>query len=561
VAEPFPHSDELIVLSRRVRRRRWLRPLSGPRPSGQPAPRNEAFPAGGEMGARVRELDWARTPVGPIESWPQSLRGTIKTLLASRYPMILLWGPELIQIYNDAYIGLIGEKHPGALGRSIKVTQAESWDAIGPMIHAVMSTGVPNWVPAQQLPLERAGYREESYFSLSYSAVEDDAGVITGMLCVCSEVTQQILGERRLKLLRDLALTAGDVRRVDDACRALADAIGAHPLDVPFALVYVRDADGRTLELRGSFGVQDDAGVRPPAVDLDDGDAADASPWRLTAAARGETIVVEDVERQVTLPGGPWGEPVRSALVMPLAAAGQGPPLGVIVAGVSPNRALDEGYRSFYDLLAQQASVAVRNAHAYEEERRRAEALAELDRAKTEFFSNVSHEFRTPLTLMLGPTSDLLAGVQGPLRPAQKEQLEVAHRNALRLLKLVNTLLDFSRIQAGRAEASYEPLDFAEYVADLASSFRSACERAGLELVVDAPPLPEPVYADRAMWEKIVFNLLSNAFKHTFEGSITVRLRAEGERAALEVTDTGVGIPAEQLPHVFERFHRVTGAR
>ena len=175
------------------------------------------------MGARVRALDWASTPLGPIESWPQSLRGTIKTLLASRYPMILLWGPELLQIYNDAYIGLIGDKHPGALGRSIKVTQAESWDAIGPMIAEVMSTGVPNWVPAQQLPLERAGYREESYFSLSYSAVDDDAGVITGMLCVCSEVTQQLLGERRLRLLRDLALTAGDARSVDVACRALAE--------------------------------------------------------------------------------------------------------------------------------------------------------------------------------------------------------------------------------------------------------------------------------------------------------------------------------------------------
>ncbi len=510
------------------------------------------------MGARVRDLDWANTPVGPIESWPQNLRGTIKTLLASRYPMILLWGPELIQIYNDAYIGLIGDKHPGALGRSIKVTQAESWDAIGPMIHAVMSTGVPNWVPAQQLPLERAGYREESYFSLSYSAVEDDAGVITGMLCVCSEVTQQILGERRLKLLRDLALTTGDVRRVDDACRALAEVIGAHTLDGPFALVYLRGGNERTLELRGAFGVPDVDAVRESSVDLDD---ESATPWRLGAAARGDTILVEGVEQHVALTGGPWREPVRSALVMPIAAAGQGQPLGVIVAGVSPNRALDEGYRSFFDLLAQQVSVAVRNAHAYEEERRRAEALAELDRAKTEFFSNVSHEFRTPLTLMLGPTSDLLAGVQGPLRPAQKEQLEVAHRNALRLLKLVNTLLDFSRIQAGRTEASYEPIDLAAYVADLASSFRSACERAGLELVVDAPPLPQPVYADRSMWEKIVFNLLSNAFKHTFDGSITVRLRADGPRAVLEVSDTGVGIPSEQLPHVFERFHRVTGAR
>src|SRR5829696_3356074 len=271
------------------RRSRPSDSVSSTPPTDASTPRPDAFPAGGEMGARVRALDWSRTPVGPMESWPQNLRGTIKTLLASRYPMILLWGPELIQIYNDAYIGLIGDKHPGALGRSIKVTQAESWDAIGPMIQAVMSTGVPNWVPAQQLPLERAGYREESYFSLSYSAVEDDAGVITGMLCVCSEVTQQILGERRLKLLRDLALTAGDARRVDVACRALAETIGAHALDVPFALLYVRDADGRTLALRGAFGLPESAAVCPTSTSLDD----DVTPWRLAEAAAGATLLID----------------------------------------------------------------------------------------------------------------------------------------------------------------------------------------------------------------------------------------------------------------------------
>jgi signal transduction histidine kinase len=509
------------------------------------------------MGARVRALDWSQTPVGPIQSWPQSLRGTIKTLLASRYPMILLWGPELIQIYNDAYIGLIGDKHPYALGRSIRETQAESWDAIGPMIHAVMSTGVPNWVPAQPLPLERAGYREESYFSLSYSAVENDEGVISGMLCVCSEVTQQILGERRLKLLRDLALSAGDTRSVEDAARALVDAIGTHALDVPFALVYTREPDGTTLALRGVVGLPEDGPESPRTIRLD----APSVPWQLNLAANGATVVVDDVASRTAVMGGPWKDAVRSALVMPIASAGHDLPLGAIVAGVSPSRALDEGYRSFYALLAAQVSVALRNAQAYQEERRRAEALAELDRAKTEFFSNVSHEFRTPLTLMLGPTGDLLSGARGALPAAQREQLEVVHRNALRLLKLVNTLLDFSRLQARRVEATYEPIDLAAYVAELASSFRSACERAGLALRVDCPPLGEPVYADRGMWEKIVFNLLSNAFKHTFEGAIDVRLRADGGDAVLEVQDTGVGIPAEALPHVFERFHRVAGTR
>jgi signal transduction histidine kinase len=222
---------------------------------------------------------------------------------------------------------------------------------------------------------------------------------------------------------------------------------------------------------------------------------------------------------------------------------------------------LNETYRAFFDLLAAAITTQVANARAYEEERKRAEALAEIDRAKTAFFSNVSHEFRTPLTLMLGPLEDELAERASPLPPARRERLETAHRNSLRLLKLVNTLLDFSRIEAGRTQASYEPTDLAAYTAELASVFRSAVEKAGLTLIVDCPPLPEPVYVDREMWEKIVLNLLSNAFKHTFEGTITIRLLWLGDYAELAVADTGVGIPKTELPRLFERFHRVKGAK
>ncbi len=160
------------------------------------------------------------------------------------------------------------------------------------------------------------------------------------------------------------------------------------------------------------------------------------------------------------------------------------------MAGISPRLILDEGYKGFLDLLAGQIAASIANAQAYDEERRRAEALAELDRAKTAFFSNVSHEFRTPLTLMLGPAEDALADEDGPLLPRQRERVEILHRNALRLLKLVNTLLDFSRIEAGRVQAVYEPTDLATLTADLASVFRSAVERAGMELIVDCPPCP-----------------------------------------------------------------------
>nr|WP_263971648.1 ATP-binding protein [Leptolyngbya ohadii] len=187
--------------------------------------------------------------------------------------------------------------------------------------------------------------------------------------------------------------------------------------------------------------------------------------------------------------------------------------------------------------------------------------MAELDRAKTTFFSNVSHEFRTPLTLMLGPAEDALSDRDEPLLPNQQQRIEVIQRNGLRLLKLVNTLLDFSRIESDRISAVYEPTDLATLTAELASVFRSAIERAKLRLVVDCPPLHEPIYVDREMWEKIVLNLISNAFKFTFTGTITVRLHLVGNHVELAVQDTGIGIPAVEMGHLFERFYRVKGAQ
>jgi signal transduction histidine kinase len=187
--------------------------------------------------------------------------------------------------------------------------------------------------------------------------------------------------------------------------------------------------------------------------------------------------------------------------------------------------------------------------------------MAELDVAKTAFFSNISHEFRTPLTLMLGPLEDELGEHLAPLPPERRARIAIAQRSGLRLLRLVNSLLDFSRIEAGRAHAHYDPVNLSALTSDLASHFHTATERAGLRLTVDCPPLPELMYVDREMWEKIVLNLISNAFKHTFEGSISVKLAWTVSGAELQIEDTGVGIPPEHLPRLFERFHRVEGTR
>jgi signal transduction histidine kinase len=247
-------------------------------------------------------------------------------------------------------------------------------------------------------------------------------------------------------------------------------------------------------------------------------------------------------------------------LVLPLPDAANGQTMGFLVLGLSTRLPLDESYASFMTMAGNAVAAALNNAHSYEEEKRRAEALAEIDRAKTAFFSNVSHEFRTPLTLMLGPLEDLLAGRGDALSPAVRTEVEVVHRNALRLLKLVNALLDFSRLEANRVEAAYEPVDLSLLTSDLASAFRASIERAGMKLTIDARPLGEQVYVDREMWEKIVLNLLSNAFKYTLQGEIEVTLKPVDSMVELSIRDTGTGISEQELPRVFQRFHRVQGA-
>jgi PAS domain S-box-containing protein len=516
---------------------------------------------GGEMGARVRALDWSKTPLGPLEAWPQSLRTAVRIALDSRYPMFVWWGEERINLYNDAYIPVLGARHPSALGRPAPVVWPDIWHVVGPQAEIVLREGRATWNESLLLVMERYGYAEETYFTFSYSPVPDDAGRVGGVFCACTEDTARILSERRLRTLRRLGeRSLAELESPEGVCRGAAATLAEDPHDLPFALVYLLEPDGAHARLAAAAGLAVGGAASPARLAL--GGAEDVWELARVVAAR-EARLVDDLETRFgRLPAGPWPDDVtRRALVLPLDPPGAAaPPFGFLIAGSSPRLAFDAGYRSFLELAAGQLATALADARAYELERRRAESLAELDRAKITFFSNVSHEFRTPLTLLLGPLEEALALGAALPEPA-RESLALAHRSSLRLLKLVNSLLDFSRIEAGRVHASYQPTDLAALTADLASNFRSACEKAGLALRVDCPPLAEPVYVDGDLWEKVVLNLLSNAFKFTWEGVIEVSLRAEDGHAVLRVRDTGVGIPAAELPHVFERFHRVEGTR
>jgi signal transduction histidine kinase len=486
-------------------------------------------------------------------------------MLSSRFAMWMGWGPELTFLYNDAYARMtLGKKHPWALGKAARGVWAEIWRDLEPRIKTVFETGTATWDEALPLILERSGYSEETYHTFSYSPLPDPDGGVAGMLCVVVEETDRVIGERKLAALRTLAAGLATTTTEPEVLDAVVRALDTDAQDLPFTAVYLFDEDGKRARLACTTRIERGTELSPEVIDVDD----PAAPWPLGSISDGR-VVVPIAERASELAAkgsalsGPWDRPPRDAVVVPIAQRGQERAAGggFLVAGANPYRQLDPSYEGFVELIGGQIASSLANARAYEAERRRAESLAELDRAKTVFFSNVSHELRTPLTLLLGPAEDALADPE--TTSVNRERASLIHRNAHRLLKLVNTLLDFSRIEAGRVEAVFEPTDLAAYTTELASSFRSAVERAGLELTIDAPPrrLAQPVFVDRDMWEKIVLNLISNAFKHTFEGRIRVTVSSDRGAAVLEVSDTGVGIPAEQLPHVFERFRRVPNAR
>ncbi|MBE9013575.1 response regulator, partial [Pseudanabaenaceae cyanobacterium LEGE 13415] len=509
------------------------------------------------MAALMRSYDWANTPLGPVENWSPTLRSLVSTILASRFPQAIFWGDDYLQFYNDVLIPMYGAKHPKALGQCLSETFPEIWDdQMKPMMDGVRNTGEALYAEDLLYQHFRFGYLEECYFTFCYSPIRDEMGRFRGVLCTTTnETTQQVLNRRRLTMLRDLAIAGGGAKTLQSACTAAANTL--NPYDIPFALFYQINSQNNLAELVAVSGLTPNSAAAPQTVALSSND----SEWRLAEVFQsGEPQLITDViDRFGALSVEPWSESPDSAFILPIRSSNKAQIECLLVAGISARLRFNAEYQSFLELVAQQVESAIAIAQSYEEERKRAEALAELDRAKTAFFSNVSHEFRTPLTLMMSPAEELLADPD--LLASHRQRIELIQRNGVQLLKLVNTLLDFTRIQSDRVSAVYEPTDLASFTADLASVFRSAIEQANLRYVVDCSSLSEAVYVDREMWEKIVLNLISNAFKFTFSGAIAVRLQQRNEQIELTVEDTGIGIPEAEISHLFERFYRVRNAQ
>jgi len=513
-----------------------------PRARETPAPL-DFFVGSGEMTEMIHQTDWSQTPLGPIENWPQSLRTTVSLCLASNFPINIIWGPEHTQIYNDGYRVVCGEAHPLALGEDYSVTWASAWPAIGESFDRALA-GETMYIENQRMFLKRLnGALEETFFTFSHSPIRDESGGVGGLFHPVTETTATMLSERRTRALRDLSASLGIATDEAEIARRTVEVLSQYEFDLPFLLFYALEPKGSSYCLAAHHGIAPGTPATPLSIEREA-----ASPWQLSEVLATLRIVeINDLPFMLQDQScGPYEEPPNQAFVIPIVVPSAERPPAVIVTAASSRLPLNADYRSFYDLLGVTISGALATVRAREDERRRAEALAEIDRAKTLFFSNVSHEFRTPLTLMLGPLEDALGSTT--LSAVERERLGVAHRNSLRLLKLVNSLLDFSRIEAGRAQATYEAVDLTTLTAELASNFRSACERVGLNLVVDCSPLGgDPLYVDRDMWEKIVLNLISNALQ------VHLRGRDHGPFARGRWAGRAVG-PRHRRRHTGERI-------
>ncbi|HEX7708157.1 MAG TPA: ATP-binding protein [Thermoanaerobaculia bacterium] len=658
------------------------------------------LPGDGEMAERTRALDWSKTPLGAIAQWPRSLCTIVSVILTSRHPMFLWWGPELIQFYNDAYRTSLGQdRHPHALGARGRETWAEIWDAIGPQIEAVVKRGESTWNEDHLVPITRDGRLEEVYWTYSYSPVLDDDARIGGILVTVQETTRRVQSERRLAMLRALAeRTTAAVRSPAEVCQVAEEVFAQADADLPFALIYLFGDDGRTLRLVSSTGnLPPD--TRPEEVDASD-QTSEHAPWPIAAVARsGRIEVLTDVQDRIgELPGGPWPEHPDTAAILPIIRTGQARPYGVLIAGVSPRQRFDSGCRDFFGLLAAQLAASLANAHAYAQERQRADAAVELDRAlreifmmapaaiavlrgpehvfevanptylqlvggrdvfgknvcdalpeaseqgfvelldrvyssgepyvgrevrlllqrgndleevyldfvyqplsggdgrvggifvhavditsqvrarqaaeqanlilvrqdeelreadrlKDEFLATLSHEIRTPLTSILGWTQMLMA--TAPSREQTMIGLETIHRSATAQSRLIEDVLDVSRITTGKMRLDRKPTDLRRVIEAAVETVQPAGDARGTSIHLSLEADIGQVVVDPDRVQQMVWNLLSNALKFSPAGAtVEVVLRRADAHAIIEVRDDGVGIPKEFLPHLFERFRQ-----
>jgi signal transduction histidine kinase len=413
-----------------------------------------------------------------------------------------------------------------------------------------LNGGPASWLDAFLLEMNRHGYTEETYFVASYSPIAD---VVRngGVMATCYEVTDQVLSARRLRTLSNLAVQLNRENNADQICDIAAGILGDNALDVTFALLYLLDENRSVAHLKAAVGMEVYAGpANPETINLN---SPSANVWRFAEVSdTGQSLVQDDLGRRFgRLPGGKWPTPTQSALVIPLGPPSSADHYGFLIAGVSPRLSLDDRYRGFLELVADQIATALRRARAHEEERRRVESMARADRDKDEFLAMLGHELRNPLSPIL--TVLQLMNLRG--EKALASERATIERHVQHVERLVDDLLDVSRLTRGKIPLEREVIDLAEVISRAIEMSSPLIEERFHELVVSAPEGTVFVDGDALRLSQVVANLLTNAAKYTEpHGKIWVRCYREGDQAVIGVRDNGKGIEPEFAARVFELF-------
>ena len=482
----------------------------------------ELFAGPGEMAARCRAFDWSSSPLGPVEHWSQSLRTMAAAVLASRNPMLLFWGPELVQFYNDAFRPSLGSstgpaaRHPRALGMPAAEFWTDVWEVVGPQIDGVMTRGEAVWFENLHLPIERDGRMDDAWWTYSYSPVRDDDGRIGGTLVVCIETTATVRAMGELEAER---------ARSADILDAMTDAHFA--LDHDFRVVSVN----RTM--MRNVGLTRDAMVGRSIWELFPGLAG--SPFERAY----RRVAAERVEEHVT-------NAYRDGRLD-------------LIAEVDVYPTPQGGIAIFWrDVTEREHTNAERERARAEAEDARAEAEA-ANRAKADFLAVMSHELRTPLNAIGGYAELIELGIHGPVTPEQRSALERIQRSQRHLLGLINGVLNYAKVDAGAVHSAVDDLPLGELLATCEALIAPQVRGRMLELRYAGCPASLTVRGDREKVQQVVLNLLSNAVKFTEPGGrVTMECAtADDHRVLVRVTDTGHGIAAERLESIFQPFVQV----
>jgi len=520
---------------------------------------------GGEARALARSVDWAATSMGPVDTWPEHVRLAVELCLSSGFPMMTCWGPDLVQVYNDSCGQLLGKGHPTAMGQHARDCWSDVWGVLGPRFERVMSGGEPTFDDDLLLLSDRHGFMEESYFTLSMSAVWDPAGAVAGVVVIHEETTRAILEARRLRLAADLASSVIGAPTDRDACATAARALCRSAEDVPYAMFYLIDGVASGARLAGCAGVKPGGRLSPELVPFPSPSGADdvEDPWGLTALGRGGHLIRVDELPGATdeLPAAPWKLSHREALVLPIATPSQERPIGALIAGVSPSCRVDDGYRAFLGKVTEVIGASVAAARRHEDARRRTEALAHAVEARSRFMAGVAHELRTPLNAIVGHVDLLREGITGRLSGRQLQHVDRVRAAAVHLKGLIEEILAFSRFEVGAEDLHLGETNVGLLANELADLLDPLIRERGLQLDVRLPEDLRPIRTDAVKLRQILMNLLANAQKYTDAGRIELVVEQEPDGSvAAAVTDTGPGIARSDQDRIFEPFWRVPGS-